>query len=258
VAARRRPCGAAALGHSGRRRVAPQGARLAACHRAAPPIAGSLFRSASASLRSGSRALGSSLPGSPANLLAAPVWTGPALWLHGDLHPANLLTRDGNFCGVVDFGDLCAGDPACDLAACWMLLPDRVIDRFHQSYSPAADAATRRRARGWALWKALACVLIGDAGVHGRPGGKATWGSASARGPATTHRDSSATIKGFPARRLNQRRVSPVSARLASVVAFRPRSAREGGRDALQSPRGYLEAGRGDRHRGDDAGRRGT
>lgn len=107
--------------------------------------------------------------------LAAPAWTGPALWLHGDLHPANLLTRDGNFCGVVDFGDMCAGDPACDLAAAWTLLPDGVIDRFHQSYSPAADAATLRRARGWALWKALACVLIGDAGVHGRPGGKATW-----------------------------------------------------------------------------------
>jgi len=108
--------------------------------------------------------------------LAAPDWTGPALWLHGDLHPANLLTRDGNFCGVVDFGDMCAGDPACDLAACWTLLPDGVIDRFHQSYSPAADTATLRRARGWALGKALACLLIGDAGVHGRPGGKATWG----------------------------------------------------------------------------------
>lgn len=108
--------------------------------------------------------------------LAAPDWTGPARWLHGDLHPANLLTTDGNFCGVVDFGDLCAGDPACDLAACWMLLPDGVIDRFHQSYSPAADQATRRRARGWALGKALACLLISDAGVHGRPGGKATWG----------------------------------------------------------------------------------
>ena len=64
--------------------------------------------------------------------LAAPDWTGPALWLHADLHPANVLTRDGNFCGVVDFGDMCAGDPACDLAACWMLLPDGVIDRFHQ------------------------------------------------------------------------------------------------------------------------------
>jgi aminoglycoside phosphotransferase (APT) family kinase protein len=112
--------------------------------------------------------------------LAAPDWAGPAVWLHADLHPANLLTEDGNFCGVVDFGDMCAGDPACDLAACWMLLPDGAIDRFHQGYSPAADAATLRRARGWAVWKALACLLIGDAGVHGRPGGKATWGPPAA------------------------------------------------------------------------------
>src|SRR5690606_27095608 len=37
---------------------------------------------------------------------AAPGWTGPALWLHGDLHPANVLTADGAFCGVIDFGDL--------------------------------------------------------------------------------------------------------------------------------------------------------
>lgn len=111
--------------------------------------------------------------------LAAPDWTGPALWLHGDLHPANLLTTDGNFCGVVDFGDMCAGDPACDLAACWMLLPDEAIGRFHQSYS-SADAAALHRARGWALIKALVCLLIGDNGVHGRPGGKATWGPPAA------------------------------------------------------------------------------
>lgn len=108
--------------------------------------------------------------------LAAPAWSGPALWVHADLHPANVLTADGNICGVVDFGDMCAGDPAVDLAAGWLLLPDGVIDRFHQRYFPAADAATLRRARGWALCKALVCMLIGDAGVHGRPGGKATWG----------------------------------------------------------------------------------
>ncbi|MEU5212371.1 aminoglycoside phosphotransferase family protein [Streptomyces sp. NPDC020742] len=108
--------------------------------------------------------------------LNAPVWTGPSLWLHADLHPANLLTRDGTFCGVVDFGDLCAGDPACDLAAGWHVLPDGAIDRFHQSYASAADVATLRRARGWAVLKALACLLIGDNGVHGRTGGKATWG----------------------------------------------------------------------------------
>jgi aminoglycoside phosphotransferase (APT) family kinase protein len=85
----------------------------------------------------------------------APVWVGPALWIHGDLHPANLLTADGTFCGVIDFGDMCAGDPACDLAAPWILLPDGAADRFRGAYRPALDAATLRRARGWAVLRAL-------------------------------------------------------------------------------------------------------
>ena len=129
--------------------------------------------------------------------VAAPAWDGPPIWLHGDLHPANVLTADGTFCGVVDFGALCVGDPAWDLAAGWILLPTGAVDRFYQSYLPAApaapaahgangangavgshgaDAATRRRARGLAVIKALVCILIGDAGDHGRPGGKPTWG----------------------------------------------------------------------------------
>lgn len=108
--------------------------------------------------------------------VAAPDWTGPALWLHGDLHPANVLTADGTFCGMIDFGDLCAGDPACDLAAAWILLPDGAADRFHSAYRPAPETATLRRARGCAVLRALAGVLIGDAGVHGRAGGKPTWG----------------------------------------------------------------------------------
>ncbi|MGI5135827.1 phosphotransferase [Streptomyces sp. CA-106110] len=107
---------------------------------------------------------------------AAPDWAGPALWLHGDLHPGNILTADGTFCGVIDFGDLCAGDPACDLAAPWILLPDDAGDLFHHAYQPAADAATLRRARGWAVLRALGGILIGEAGLRGRPGGKPTWG----------------------------------------------------------------------------------
>lgn len=108
--------------------------------------------------------------------VAAPGWAGPALWLHGDLHPANVLTADGTLCGVIDFGDLCTGDPACDLAACWVLLPEGAIDRFHGACRPAPDAATLRRARGWAVLQAVSLILIGEAGVHGRPGGKPTWG----------------------------------------------------------------------------------
>ncbi|MBF9070805.1 aminoglycoside phosphotransferase family protein [Streptacidiphilus fuscans] len=139
--------------------------------------------------------------------VAAPAWAGPPLWLHGDLHPANVLTADGTFCGVIDFGDLCAGDPAWDLASAWLLLPDGGVDRFLAGYgrtsgagtldpgTPVAgtlDAATVRRARGCAAGKALACILIGDAGDHGRPGGKPTWGppghAALRRLTATAHR----------------------------------------------------------------------
>ncbi|GGX76481.1 aminoglycoside phosphotransferase family protein [Streptomyces fructofermentans] len=111
-----------------------------------------------------------------ADAVAAPDWAGPQLWLHGDLHPANILTADGTFSGVIDFGDLFAGDPACDLAAAWILLPDGAADRFHESYRPVPDKATLRRARGWAVLKALAGMHIGHSGVHGLPGGKSTWG----------------------------------------------------------------------------------
>lgn len=108
--------------------------------------------------------------------VTAPAWTGPALWIHGDLHPANVLTADGTLCGIIDFGTLCAGDPAGDLAAAWSLLPDGGADLFHRAYRPAADPATLRRARGWAVMRALGGIHVGEAGHHGRPGGKATWG----------------------------------------------------------------------------------
>ncbi|UWE10517.1 phosphotransferase [Actinacidiphila bryophytorum] len=112
---------------------------------------------------------------------AAPEWAGPPMWLHGDLHPANVVTADGSICGVIDFGDLFAGDPAIDLAAAWILLPDGAADLFHRAYGgPARDAATLRRARGWAVGRALACLHIADAGRHGRPGGKPSWGPPAA------------------------------------------------------------------------------
>ncbi|MFD5461730.1 aminoglycoside phosphotransferase family protein [Kitasatospora sp. NPDC127059] len=108
--------------------------------------------------------------------VTAPVWTGPALWIHGDLHPANVLTADGTLCGVIDFGELCAGDPAGDLAAAWSLLPDGAADLFRRAYRPVLDPATLRRARGWAVVRALGGIHVGEAGRRNRPGGKATWG----------------------------------------------------------------------------------
>lgn len=55
--------------------------------------------------------------------VAAHAWAGAPVWIHGDLHPANVVVSDGTLSGVIDFGEMCAGDPATDLAAAWLLLP---------------------------------------------------------------------------------------------------------------------------------------
>jgi aminoglycoside phosphotransferase (APT) family kinase protein len=91
--------------------------------------------------------------------LAAPAHPGPPLWLHGDAHPANFLAQDGKISGVIDFGDVTAGDPACDLSAAWMLFPLDWHSEFRSAYLKAARVASDeglwRRARGWALAFAL-------------------------------------------------------------------------------------------------------
>jgi aminoglycoside phosphotransferase (APT) family kinase protein len=87
--------------------------------------------------------------------LSAPRYAGPPAWLHGDLHPANILVTDGQVSGVIDFGDITSGDPACDLAVAWMLLPLSWHDAFRAAYSAARGGADDDglwlRARGWAL-----------------------------------------------------------------------------------------------------------
>ncbi|MEU8106537.1 phosphotransferase [Nonomuraea muscovyensis] len=85
-----------------------------------------------------------------ADAVAAPEWEGPSVWVHGDLHPANVVVSDGTLSGIVDFGALFAGDPAWDLGAAWVLLPAGTASRFFDAH---ADAATIRRARGLAAMK---------------------------------------------------------------------------------------------------------
>lgn len=106
--------------------------------------------------------------------LAAPVWQGAGVWLHADLHPANVISAGGDLAGVIDFGELCAGDPATDLSAAWMLLPAGSALRFFNAYG-RADEATVLRARGWAVLRALGLIMIGQNGRLGKPGGKPTW-----------------------------------------------------------------------------------
>ncbi|GIT78988.1 phosphotransferase [Leifsonia sp. LS1] len=100
--------------------------------------------------------------------LATPVWGGPALWLHGDPHPGNLLLRtdasgavDG-LAAVIDFGDVTAGDPATDLATAWLTFdaPARAV--FRETLDGSVDEATWRRARGWAVIMGTALAANSD------------------------------------------------------------------------------------------------
>ena len=49
-------------------------------------------------------------------------FTGPPVWMHADLHPGNLLVRDGHLAAVLDWGGLALGDPALDCLVAWTLL----------------------------------------------------------------------------------------------------------------------------------------
>ncbi|HET9831217.1 MAG TPA: GrpB family protein [Vicinamibacterales bacterium] len=87
-------------------------------------------------------------------VLAARPWQAARLWIHGDLHPGNLLVDNGRLSAVLDFGDLTAGDPATDLSVAWMLLPHRhraaLRGAARSPWNPIDDD-TWLRARGWAL-----------------------------------------------------------------------------------------------------------
>jgi aminoglycoside phosphotransferase (APT) family kinase protein len=85
--------------------------------------------------------------------LRAPAWTGPAVWIHGDLTPGNLLLEQGRLSGVIDFGALGVGEPACDLIVAWNLLSSETRDVFRSPLD--VDDATWARGRGWALSIAL-------------------------------------------------------------------------------------------------------
>jgi aminoglycoside phosphotransferase (APT) family kinase protein len=83
-------------------------------------------------------------------------------WLHGDLHTRNVLCTAGRITGILDWGDMCAGDRATDLGCVWMLFDDlRARERILQLYD--ADEATWARARGWVITVGL---LL--AGMHDR------------------------------------------------------------------------------------------
>ncbi|MFB8037379.1 aminoglycoside phosphotransferase family protein [Streptomyces sp. NPDC056004] len=85
--------------------------------------------------------------------LGASAPTGPAVWIHADLQPGNLLLANGRLSAVIDFGCMGLGDAAVDLIAAWYLLPAQARGTFRTALN--ADDAAWARGRGWALSTAL-------------------------------------------------------------------------------------------------------
>ncbi len=104
----------------------------------------------------------------------APPHGGPPLWLHGDLHPLNVLARSDAtpaLRAVIDWGDLCRGDPATDLAVAWLAFDEPGRAAFRAAAAkrhPLADPVWDR-ALGWAVSLGVLFMLDPEPGTpaHG-------------------------------------------------------------------------------------------
>jgi aminoglycoside phosphotransferase (APT) family kinase protein len=83
----------------------------------------------------------------------------PRSWIHGDLHPGNTIFTNGVLSGVVDFGDMCTGDVATDLAGGLLSFHIGGVRTFLDAYG--VDDATLARTIGWALHFGLLFVSLG-------------------------------------------------------------------------------------------------
>jgi aminoglycoside phosphotransferase (APT) family kinase protein len=71
--------------------------------------------------------------------------------IHGDLHPRHALVHEARLSAVIDWGDVCVGDPSIDLQLVWCVFPPEGRDRFIDAYGPIDDERLLR-ARAAALY----------------------------------------------------------------------------------------------------------
>src|SRR5262249_6417583 len=88
--------------------------------------------------------------------LAAPPLDGPPVWHHGDLDARKWLLRDGRIPGVIGWGAMGGGDPACDVMVGWKLHAAAARDAFREALP--VDESTWKRARGWVVSQAVAAL----------------------------------------------------------------------------------------------------
>jgi aminoglycoside phosphotransferase (APT) family kinase protein len=80
--------------------------------------------------------------------------------VHGDLYERHVLVDEANrVSGVIDWGDVHAGDPALDLSFLYRFFPADERDDFLRVYGPV-DARTARLARLRAAFHASTLALF--------------------------------------------------------------------------------------------------
>jgi aminoglycoside phosphotransferase (APT) family kinase protein len=70
---------------------------------------------------------------------------------HGDLHQRHVLVAERGLAAVIDFGDLCLGDPCIDLVLSWSLLSPHGRERFFAEYGAVSNDQLLR-SRVLAIW----------------------------------------------------------------------------------------------------------
>ncbi len=85
--------------------------------------------------------------------LNAAAHRGPAMYIHGDPMPGNLLTTAGQLSGMIDVSAPVFGDPAADLQPAWVIFEEPERSLFLSLVG--LDDAARERAWGWTFEMAI-------------------------------------------------------------------------------------------------------
>lgn len=94
--------------------------------------------------------------------LASPE-TGERVWSHADMHGSNVLSADGDFAGIIDWGKMAACDRAVDLGFLWTLTSRDGVEAALAEYRAVTgveEAGLEARATGIGLAKCLSWATL--------------------------------------------------------------------------------------------------
>ena len=102
--------------------------------------------------------------------------------LHGDLHVRHVLVDDGGASGVIDWIDICKGEPAVDLSLLWSAFEPDERTAFLETYGPTPEDQLLKA-------RVLACSLNAALALYARDVGHARLERAAVEGLERTTRE---------------------------------------------------------------------